>query len=236
MWPVCQAWGARGSRPRPRAGGDRLRGRRPAASPGGCSSSLSCPEAEMPEESKTRPREGGRKKGHLRRDACRVGPASPAPCSGRVSLPPPVSLEAIRSKGGPEGISRYTCGSHFSETQHGGSRSEAWGQGGEARKGQAGPLQAGPGAGLEAVSCCCGSGRGGHLLPHRETSGLLQAAGGWGANEAGSVLLVGCLGTMSTAGRRRAGRGGASPGPRGAGFQGRGRCGICSAEEAVESA
>lgn len=177
------SWGSAGQ-PAPSRGWQGQTSGEAGASPGGCSSSLSCLEAEMLEESKNRPREGGRKKGHPQREACRVGPAPPAPCSGRASLPLPVSREAIRSyiKGGPQDISRYICGSHFSETRHRGSRGKAWGQGGEARKGHVGPLQAVPGAGLEAVSCCCGSGWSGDLLPHRETGGVLQAAGqaGWG--------------------------------------------------------
>lgn len=169
MWPVCRAWEAQGSCPLPGAGRDRLQGRRPGVSPLDCSSSLFCHEAEMPGESKSRPRERRRKRGHPRGGACRVGLASPVPCSGGASSPLPVSREAIRSyvKGGPQDISRYICSSYFSETQHRGSQGKAWGQGRGAQKGHVGPLQAVPSAGLEAAACCCRSSWSGDLLPER---------------------------------------------------------------------
>lgn len=137
MWPVCRAWEAQGSCPLPGAGRDRLQGRRPGVSPLDCSSSLFCHEAEMPGESKSRPRERRRKRGHPRGGACRVGLASLVPCSGGASSPLPVSREAIRSyvKGGPQDISRYICSSYFSETQHRGSQGSL----GAGKRGSEGP-------------------------------------------------------------------------------------------------
>lgn len=56
-----------------------------------------------------------------------------------------------------------------------------------------------------------------------ERRGVLWAAGQAGENDAGSVLLVGCLGTMGAAGNGD-GEGGSKPlAPQGAGFQGWGQ-------------
>lgn len=158
--------GSTGQPPLPGTGRDRLLGR-PGASPLGCSSSMFYVEAEML-ESKHRPGEGGRKRGHPLGGCLQSRHCSPRPCSGAAPSLPPVSREAIRSyiKGGPQDISRYICSSHFSETQHRGSQGNAWGQGGGAEKGPSGAT-----AGW--APCWSGgsypllrSGWSGDLLPH----------------------------------------------------------------------
>lgn len=150
-------------------------------------------------ESKNRPAktQGRRKEERSSPQGClRSRPYSPEPCSGRASSPPPVSREAIQSysKGGPQDISRYICSSHFSETQHRGSQGKAWRQGGGAQKGQVGPLQAVPSAGLEQLPVGCGAGWSGDLLSHREACGVLRAAGrcvGWGGGKRGRLSSAG---------------------------------------------
>jgi len=198
----------RAAAPFPGLAGTDFRGRRPGASPLGCSSSLFCLQAEILAESTHGPREGGRKKGHPLGDACRVGPAPPALYSGGVSSPPPVSREAIRSytKGGPQDISGYICSSHFSETQHRGSQGKAWGQGGGAQNGQWGHRRLCPVLVWRQLPVAAGpAGAGTSCLTERRVGSSGQRGGGGGAKEAGSVLLVGCLGTMGAAGRGRAG-------------------------------
>lgn len=159
--------GSTGQPPLPRAGRDRLLGR-PGASPLGCSSSLFYLEAEMLGESKHRPREVGRKRGHPLGGCLQSRHCSPRPCSGGAPSLLPVSREAIRSymKGGPQDISRYICSSHFSETQHRGSKVKPGGREEGLRRARVGPLQAGPRCWSGGSYLLLRSGWSRDLLPH----------------------------------------------------------------------
>lgn len=99
------------------------------------------------------------------------------PCSGGASSPRLSKRSNSESEEEGQGVLTYIWGSHLSETQP----RDFQGKGGGGRAGGAVPS-----AGPEASACCCGKG----------WHGVLWEAGQAGANGAGSVLLVGCLGTL----------------------------------------
>lgn len=172
--------GSAGQLPLPGAGRDRLLGGEGLVPfPPGCSSSLFCLEAEMLGESKNRPREGGRKKGHPLEDACRVGPAPPEPCSGKAASLPPVSREQCRvtsredHKIFQDTFAAHTSLKHSTEVPKvkPGGREEGL------RRATWGHCRLCPVLVWKQLPVGCGSGCSGELLPHREACGVLRAAG-----------------------------------------------------------
>lgn len=195
----------------PGLAGTDFRGRRPGASPLGCSSSLFYLQAETLAESTHGPREGGRKKGHPLGDACRVGPAPPALYSGGWGGPPRRRLSPEKQFGVTsredhkifqDTFAAHTSLKHSTEVPKvkPGGREEG--------------LRMANGATVGCAQCWSG---GSYLLlrvrlewgppasPRDVWGPPGSGAGRGGAKEAGSVLLVGCLGTMGAWGRGRAG-------------------------------
>lgn len=189
MWPICQAGGTQGSCPLPRAGRERLQEKKARCLSPGCSSSLFCLEAEMLGEPRTGPgKEEGRKaipSGCLQSQLC-----SPGPLFQRDLLATACSMRSNSElPRGPQ-IFQDTFAAHTSLNTAQRFPNKAWEWGGGLRRAKWGHCRLCQVLVWRHLPVAAGKG----------WSGGLWVAGQAGANEAGSVLLVGCLGTLGAAG------------------------------------